>query len=119
MVLIITIQSGSQTAYSYFLHVFREKKLTSLYTEFVANEFCSFSRFVGRSVIYKGVNNQRHRTQQECNLPSDGENFSKSYSQWLSYFMGKNRDMPLNDIENKQLKVIHVSWHPLVATYIK
>ena len=33
--------------------------------------------------------------------------------------MGKNRDMPLNDLEDKQLKVIHVSWHPLVATYIK
>lgn len=63
-------------------------KLTSLHTELVASEFCScFPDFYCRSVHSTAGGTE---SQEERSLPSDGENFSKSHSQWLSCLVGKN-----------------------------
>lgn len=94
-------KSGSQTAHFYFLHAF-------VFQICIAGQWSTGMSTAGGT-----------ETEPQCNLPSDGENFSNSYilSDYHTLW-AKMETCPLSHTENKSLDVAHVSWHPLVATYI-
>lgn len=119
MALNITIQSGSQTAYFYFLHKsFWGKNYLSILNVWLMNSAHVFQGLLIGQWSTSGVNNWRHRNPAGCIFLWWRELLQVIFSMAI-ILMGKNRDMPLNDKEDKQLKSDPCVLAPLVATYIK